>query len=246
MSTVDTSYADSLRWNKSDTKTKATEETTGQKALGQEDFFALLTTQLAAQDPTNPTSNDEMISQMTNFTMAEGISDLGEKFDSFTSQFAEFLESSESSQTSNKALQASSMVGQTVLVESNEVPLFQFDEETYGMSGQLMMENGMNDIRIQVTDSSGKVVNTIEVGAVSEGNAGFYWDGMDKDGNQAGAGVYTLKATGIDATSGERAEIKVGAYSSVNSVSFGSGNNLSLNLSGLGSVSMDDILEVAS
>ncbi|MCU4676435.1 hypothetical protein N7931_12425 [Catenovulum sp. 2E275] len=245
MSTVDTSYVDSLKWNNKTTTTSTT-ETSSDKALGQEDFFALLTTQLAAQDPTNPTSNDEMISQMTNFTMAEGITELGTKFDSFTSQFAEFLENTQASQTSNKALQASSMVGQTVLVESNEVPLFQFDEESYGMSGQLMMENGMNDIRIEVKDSSGKVVNTIEVGAVSEGPAGFYWDGMDKDGNQMSAGVYTLNATGIDATTGKRADISVGAYTSVNSVSFGSGNSLSLNLAGLGSVTMDDILEVAS
>lgn len=244
MSSVDTSYTDSLRWDKKETTTVP--ESTGNKALQQEDFFALLTTQLAAQDPTNPTSNDQMISQMTNFTMADGISDLGNKFETFTSQFSEFLESSSSSQTSNNALQASSMVGQTVLVESNEVPLFRFDEENYGMSGQLMMENGMNDIRVEVTDSSGKVVNTIDVGAVSEGPAGFHWDGLDADGNQMPSGLYTLNATGINPSSGERNDIKVGAYSSVNSVSFGSGNKLSLNLSGLGSFSMDDILEVAS
>ncbi|MCC5852310.1 MAG: flagellar hook assembly protein FlgD, partial [Alkalimonas sp.] len=52
-------------------------------ALTQADFFALLTQQLAFQDPTKPVENDQMIAQMTNFTMADGISSLNNNFKSF-------------------------------------------------------------------------------------------------------------------------------------------------------------------
>ncbi len=37
--------------------------------LSQEDFFAILTEQLANQDPTKPVDNDQMVSQMTSFTI---------------------------------------------------------------------------------------------------------------------------------------------------------------------------------
>lgn len=245
MSTVDNSFVESLRWNDKTATTSSGETNESNNALGQADFFALLTTQLAAQDPTNPTSNDEMISQMTNFTMAEGISDLGTKFDSFTSQFGQYLESNQASQTSNKALQASSLVGRTVLVESEEGALFKYDEETYAMAGQLMFEGSMNDITLKITDSSGKLVDTVEVGAVSEGPANYYWDGLDADGNQSPAGLYSIEASGIDPKSGTRENLAVGSYSTVSSVRFGSGNELTMNLAGIGEFSMDDIIEVA-
>ena len=35
------------------------------QTLTQEDFFALLTEQLANQDPTKPVDNDQMVAQMT-------------------------------------------------------------------------------------------------------------------------------------------------------------------------------------
>ena len=79
-----------------------------EQSLSQEDFFALLTEQLANQDPTKPVDNDQMVSQMTQFTTADGISKLNEKFETFAT-----------SMTSNQALQASGLIGQNVLVESN-------------------------------------------------------------------------------------------------------------------------------
>ncbi|MER2492620.1 flagellar hook assembly protein FlgD [Catenovulum sediminis] len=233
---------DSLRWN---TQQSNNETETERNTMKQEDFFSLLTTQLAAQDPTNPASNEEMISQMTSFTMAEGISDLGTKFDTFTSQFSQFLDNNSVNQTSNKALQASSMVGRNVLVESNESALFQYGEGAYGMAGQLLFSGGMNDIKVNITDSAGKVLETLDLGAVTDGPVSYQWDGLDADGNQMPPGLYQVQATGIDPESGQRTEISNGAYSTVSSVRFGAGNALDMNLAGLGSFSMDDIIEVA-
>ena len=49
-----------------------------EQQLSQEDFFSMLTEQLANQDPTKPVDNDQMVAQMTSFTMADGISQLNE------------------------------------------------------------------------------------------------------------------------------------------------------------------------
>ncbi|WP_440904090.1 flagellar hook assembly protein FlgD [Catenovulum sp. SX2] len=244
MSTIDTSAASYLESLRSNTATQ-NESESERNTMGQEDFFSLLTTQLAAQDPTNPASNEEMISQMTSFTMAEGITDLGDKFDTFTSQFSEFLANNTVNQTSNKALQASSMVGRQVLVESEQAALFQVGEEEYMMPAQLLFEGGMNDIRVNVQDSSGKTIQTLELGATSEGPLTYTWDGKNSSGEQMPAGLYTIKATGIDPSSGQRTSITNGSYSTVSSVRFGAGNALDMNLAGLGNYSMDDIIEVA-
>ena len=89
-----------MRW-----KQKEVEVSDGnQGMLTQEDFFALLTQELAHQDPTNPTDNNEMISQMTAFSTTDGVQKLNESFGSFAS-----------SMTSSQALQASSLVGRSVL-----------------------------------------------------------------------------------------------------------------------------------
>ena len=72
------SALDGMYWNNSD---KVPEKNNG--ALTQADFFALLTQQLAYQDPTKPVENDQMIAQMTNFTMADGIGSLNESFKGF-------------------------------------------------------------------------------------------------------------------------------------------------------------------
>ena len=72
ISSASSSYMDSLRWNETNTPTAKEDSNT----LSQEDFFSLLTQQLSYQDPSKPADNDQMIAQMTNFTMAEGISNL--------------------------------------------------------------------------------------------------------------------------------------------------------------------------
>lgn len=52
--------------------------TSGFAALGQEDFFRLLTTQMQLQDPFDPVDNKEMLAQMAEFSSLAGISDMGE------------------------------------------------------------------------------------------------------------------------------------------------------------------------
>ena len=105
METVTSGTAlDSLRWQQED----LTETENNNGILTQEDFFSLLTAELAHQDPTKPTDNNEMISQMTAFSTTDGVANLNDQFTSFAATMS-----------SSQALQASSLVGRSVLVDDN-------------------------------------------------------------------------------------------------------------------------------
>ncbi|MFT4927876.1 MAG: flagellar basal-body rod modification protein FlgD, partial [Phenylobacterium sp.] len=138
------------------------------KALKQEDFFALLTQQLSYQDPTKPVENDQMISQMTSFTMADGIADLN-------SNFADFA----SSMTSNQALQASSLVGQKVLMPSETVAM----SEGGQTAGTVTLPQSVQNLTVRIEDASGQLIRTVEMGNVAAGKQRFQWDGLDNNGN---------------------------------------------------------------
>lgn len=51
-----------------------------QKALGQDEFFKLLTTQLASQDPLEPMEDTAFIAQMANFSQLEMTSEMTKSF----------------------------------------------------------------------------------------------------------------------------------------------------------------------
>lgn len=197
--------------------------------LTQEDFFALLTEQLANQDPTKPVDNDQMVSQMTSFTIAEGISDLNSQFESFAT-----------SMTSNQALQASSLIGQEVLLPAN-VGFSTADKP--GMSGVVINERTAQDMEITIENEIGEVVKVINAGTQPAGNVEFNWDGTDNHGNLLPPGNYVVKAQGN--VLGESTSLPTAVNRHVDSVSL-AGNNqgIILNLDGDVSVSLDEVIQI--
>ncbi len=202
-----------------------------EQKLSQEDFFSMLTEQLSNQDPTKPVDNDQMVAQMTSFTMADGISQLNEKFDSFAA-----------SMTSNQALQASSLIGQNVLVEGN---VGFMPSEGAGLSGVVVNEETAQNMKITIQNQYGEVVKTIDAGTQAAGNIQFNWDGTDARGNMMPPGEYVISATGE--VNGEGTQISTAVNRHVGSVSLaGSGQGVILNLDGDVSISLDDVIQIGS
>lgn len=202
-----------------------------EQQLTQEDFFSMLTEQLANQDPTAPVDNDQMVAQMTSFTMADGISQLNEKFETFAA-----------SMTSNQALQASSLIGQNVLVEGN---IGHMANQGDGLSGVVVNEQTVQNMKINIENQYGEVIKTIDAGTQAAGNIQFEWDGKDTRGNDMAAGDYVINATGeID---GEGVQLSTAVNRHVGSVSLaGSGQGVILNLDGEVSINLDDVIQIGS
>ena len=224
-----------------DTESKTAEKNNG--ALTQEDFFALLTQQLAYQDPTKPAENDQMIAQMTNFTMADGIGSLNESFKSFAE-----------SMTSNQALQASSLVGRSVLTQSNNIV---FTGDTLSR-GNVELDKAATMLKVRIENEKGQLVQSFSVENPQLGKNEFIWDGTYKESGSGSAavvdgelservkaGVYKVKVE-VNYTDGTNASLPVNVYTPVGSVSLnGSGGGIMLNLLGLGQVKLSDVLEVS-
>lgn len=202
-----------------------------EQKLSQEDFFSMLTEQLSNQDPTKPVDNDQMVAQMTSFTMADGISQLNEKFDSFAA-----------SMTSAQALQASSLIGQNVLVQGN---VGYMPSEGAGFSGVVVNEETVQNMTITIQNQYGEVVKSIDAGTQEAGNIEFNWDGTDARGNVMPPGEYVISATGE--VNGEGTQIATAVNRHVGSVSLaGGGQGVILNLDGDVSISLDDVIQIGS
>lgn len=214
---------DNLRWQQEDITTNVVNG----NDLGQEDFYTLLTTQLSMQDPLNPTTNEDMIAQMTTFSMAEGITELGDKMDQLTA-----------SMTSNQALEASSLVGRDVLVNSSVSY-----SDGNGFDGQVPIQSNAQSVVIRITDEQGAVVRSFSMGDQAAGMMDFKWDGKDADGNALPEGKYQVNATGL--VDGSSEEFPILSYGNVSSVTLGqNGTGLELNLQGLGAIKLSDVLAV--
>ena len=200
-----------------------------QGMLTQADFFALLTKELANQDPTKPVDNNEMISQMTAFSTTDGVQQLNSSFDSFAT-----------SMTSSQALQASSLVGRSVLVEDNVFGM----AEGETVKGKLVSDKPASNVNIYVENIAGEVIQTVPVGSVAAGGFTFNWDGQTAKGEPAAAGAYRFRIVGL--VEGEASELEAQTYRKVDSVTLaGTGGKIVLNLNGGSAMALEDVVEVS-
>ena len=225
MDTVNNGLNSSLYWQPETTQVSDGSNQT----LTQEDFFSLLTEQLANQDPTKPVDNDQMVSQMTSFTMADGIEQLNSKFSDFAT-----------SMTSNQALQASSLIGQQVLLQGD---IGYVSSEGQGITGVVIAEQSVQGLEITIENEIGEVIKTINAGTQTSGNIEFNWDATDASGNTMPVGNYVVRAQGD--VGGESIILPTAINRQVDSVSLAaSSQGIILNLNGNVSVTLKDVIQI--
>ena len=204
----------------------ATNSATGGKALGKDAFLQLLVTQLKNQNPLDPQDNSAFVAQLAQFSSLEGITTLNSTVSSLAGNYS-----------SSQALQASSLVGRNVIVQTNTV---QLDDPSKGMTGSVTVPSSIAGGTVSITDSSGTVVRTIDLGSRAAGSASFTWDGKDKDGNLVKTGTYTVKANA--SINGTATDLATYLPATVNSVTISqNGGELMLNLSGKGTVALSKV-----
>jgi flagellar basal-body rod modification protein FlgD len=199
--------------------------------LGGTDFLTLMLAQLQNQDPTSPVDSNEFLSQLASLSEVQGINQLNTSFASLSS-----------SMVSSQALQASSLLGHQALVASSTASL-----ATAGgaVTGAISVPQTSSSVVLNVTNSAGVLVQSINLGAQSAGLANFTWNGQTSSGSAAPAGTYQLSAQ-VSGVSGGTAVTTL-VSGTVDSVTMGSGTTgLTLNIAGLGSVPFSSVQQISN
>ena len=198
------------------------------KELGQSDFLALLSAQLANQDPLAPVDNKEFITQMSQFASVDSLQTLVTQFEDLSTSL-----------TSNQALQASALVGRNVLVSGSEAYL----GEGGVIAGELNLESTTSNIRFEIRDQNGQVVRSINVGTQQAGDIDFICDGNNEAGEAMPADMYTIAAFGQ--VGGATEQLSTSVIARVESVNLGSADGgILINLVGIGQVDFSEVKEV--
>ncbi|MEO6743997.1 MAG: flagellar hook capping FlgD N-terminal domain-containing protein [Caldimonas sp.] len=168
-----------------------------------ERFLKLLVAQMQNQDPLSPMDNAQVTSQMAQINTVSGIEKLNLTVQGLSSQFAQL-----------QAVQGVSLVGHDVVVPGNTL---QVADDATAQAGY-ELANPADQVKVEVLAPSGKVIDTLNLGAQTSGVHSFDW--------QAGANAsITGLRFRVTATSGSvntaattLVRDKVAAVSTVNSV----------------------------
>ncbi|RON53721.1 flagellar hook assembly protein FlgD [Pseudomonas frederiksbergensis] len=199
---------------------------TGGQTLGKDAFLQLLVTQLKNQNPLDPQDNSAFVAQLAQFSSLEGITTLNSTVSSIAGNYS-----------SSQALQASSLVGRSVIVQTNNI---QVDDPTKPVNGSVNLTSSIASGTVTIADKDGKTVRTIDLGTRAVGSSSFTWDGKDSSGNPVPVGAYTIKASAP--VNGTATDLAVYLPATVNSVTLSqTGGELMLNLAGLGPVALSKV-----
>jgi len=203
--------------------------------LGQDAFLQLMITQMKNQDPLSPQENSEFVAQLAQFSSVQGLEKLNSSFNNFSSSFQ-----------SNQALQASSLVGRSVSVESANSIL-----TTGGIiSGSVNLPASTSDMNINVFNSKGALVANIPVGAAPKGETNFRWDGQNIEVNgelmewtsgEKALPPDTYKFEVTASQNGKKEQLATNLSANVNSVTLGADGKIVLNLAGIGPMDVSKV-----
>ena len=155
------------------------QQTEKDKELGQDDFLHLMITQLKNQDPFKPMESGEFLGQLAQFGTVSGLAGLQTSFDSLSASLV-----------SNQALQASTLVGRSALVESSVLDV----AAGQAVHGAVDLPSMTAGVTVTIRDFTGQPVRTLSLGAQPAGLAAFEWDGLGDGGKTLPAGRYYFDA----------------------------------------------------
>ncbi|MFK4753685.1 flagellar hook assembly protein FlgD [Oceanobacter antarcticus] len=136
-----------------------------QNELGQDAFLELMVAQLNNQNPLDPMDNQAFVAQLAQFSAVEGIDKLNTTSESMMSEFSSY-----------SALQASSLVGQSVIVDGNQNGLLLSGGV---VSGYTEIPDSASNLTLSIRDSSGQLLEQYPLGNHSDGPVSVRWDGLN-------------------------------------------------------------------
>jgi flagellar basal-body rod modification protein FlgD len=178
------SYVSSLLGSSSSSSTSTT-SSSSTSSLGEDAFLQLLVTQLEYQDPLDPMDDKDFVAELAQFSSLEQLTEINSSMDDLKTIGEE-----------QEMIGAVNFMGKTV--EATGTALCLSNGSATGVTFTLP-EDAATCV-VNVLDSSGSIVRTVDMGETSAGEVSFTWDGKDYDGNTCDDGLYQIAVTATNSS----------------------------------------------
>ncbi|HWI14193.1 MAG TPA: flagellar hook assembly protein FlgD [Burkholderiales bacterium] len=198
--------------------------TKSETSASEDRFLKLLVTQLKNQDPLNPMDNAQMTTQLAQISTVSGIEKLNGTLQSLAASFG-----------ATQALQATSMLGQGVLIPGSALTL-----QGGSAVGGVTLSGPADKVIVSISDANGVLLDKVDIGPHPAGVANFSWDGSTDEGTAAeGRYAFSVAAVRGDA----KVETSPLAYGRVTAVA-PSASGASVTVGDLGTVALGDVKQI--
>ena len=140
--------------------TAASSVSTTSTADAADRFLKLLVAQMQNQDPLNPMDNAQVTSQMAQINTVTGIEKLNSSVTDLSSQFMQM-----------QAVQGAALVGRTVLHEGSSTAV-----SAGVVTAGFELSSAADTVSVEIMNGAGRVIDTVQMGALGAGRQGFEWD----------------------------------------------------------------------
>lgn len=170
-------------------------------------FLTLLVKQLQYQDPLNPLENTEFTAQLAQFSQLESLAEMSSNIETMTQY-----------QNSMNSMAAASFIGKHVNARGNIIS-FTGKESIIDFN----VEDNAATVSVNIYNSEGTAVRTIDVTNVKQGDVSCLWDGKNSNGETLSPGTYYFT---VSAKSYSGAAVNTNTYANgtVTGVTFDNGS----------------------
>lgn len=178
------SYVSSLLASTSSSTASSTSSSSSTSTLGMDAFLQLLVTQLQYQDPLSPMDDKEFVAELAQFSSLEQLTEINTGIENLSSIGQE-----------QQLLGAVNFIGKTIEANGTAVSL----SEGTASAVTFTLPDDASTCLVNVLDSTGNIVRTVDLGATTAGSVEFTWDGKNYDGTAMSDGQYQVAVTATDA-----------------------------------------------
>lgn len=203
---------------------------TATQTLNEQDFLQMLVTELQNQDPTNPLQSTDLAAQLAQFSSVSELQTLNSNVQNSTN--ANLLMTQSISNT-----MAATLIGKKVKVQTPQISYDGSSQPTLGFT----LPSSASSVQVNIMNSNGAVIRTIDEGAMPSGDNTVTWDGKDSTGGSVPSGNYTFSVTATD-SQGNQITPSLYILGTVQGVKFDS-NGASLLVDGT-QVNFSDVQEI--
>jgi flagellar basal-body rod modification protein FlgD len=209
--------------------TTASQSTSGSNLGNKDTFLKLLVAQMQNQDPLKPQDPTAMTAQLAQFNMVEQQLNTNKLLTNISSSMGS---------ANNQASLAASYLGHTAVVNGSSL--------TYdGATPQniiVQTSQSAGTAKVQVLDSNGQLVKTLNNSPLAAGSNTFTWDGTTDAATQAPAGQYFISVSATD-LGGNRIGTQTQITGQVQAVTLGTNGGVQLVVNGT-AVNLANVQEI--